>query len=44
MVLGGLEDPVELREKPGRMVIEPVRHKEFNLAEVRGKLRALLGR
>jgi len=38
-----LEDLVELREEPGRIVIEPMRHKEFDLAEVRGKLRALLG-
>jgi antitoxin MazE len=29
-----VEDPVELREESGRIVIEPMRHKDFDLAEL----------
>jgi len=32
-----LDEPVDVREESGRIVIEPVRHKEYDLAElVRG--------
>jgi len=29
-----INEPVDVREESGRIVIEPVRHKEFNLPEL----------
>ena len=29
-----LDEPVDVREEAGRVVIEPLRHKEFNLHEL----------
>jgi antitoxin MazE len=38
-----LDDPVDVREESGRIVIEPARHKEYDLAElVKGITRANL--
>ena len=33
-----LDQCVEVREEQGRIIIEPVRHKEYNLDELLGKI------
>ena len=30
----GLDEPVDVREESGRIVIEPARHKEYDVAEL----------
>lgn len=32
--LAGLDDPVDIREEDGRIVIEPIRTKEYDLAHL----------